>query len=155
MSKMITSEIENYLIQAKIPLRLSVLTESGWPLILSLWYTYTNGKILLATPNKAKVVKFLRKNQKCAFEISNEKPPYCGIRGQAKAKIIESKGNQVLEMLLQRYMKEGKRSPLARRLLSRKDEEVAIELTPINLFTWNFNDRMKDSKAFQPQYICP
>ncbi|MFX0170911.1 MAG: pyridoxamine 5'-phosphate oxidase family protein [Candidatus Hodarchaeota archaeon] len=152
---MITSEIENYLIQAKIPLRLSVLTESGWPIILSLWYAYAEGKILLATPNKAKIVRFLRNNPKCAFEISNEKPPYCGIRGQAKAKIIESKGNEVLEKLLQRYMKEGIGSPLAKRLLSRKVEEIAIELTPINLFTWNFSDRMKDSKGFQPQFVCP
>jgi nitroimidazol reductase NimA-like FMN-containing flavoprotein (pyridoxamine 5'-phosphate oxidase superfamily) len=152
---MMTSEVENYLIQAKIPLRLSVLTESGWPIILSLWFTYSDGKILLATPDKAKVVRFLRKNPKCAFEISSEKPPYCGIRGQAKAKVIESKGNEVLEKLLQRYINDGKGSPLAKRLLSRKIEEVAIELTPINLYTWNFSDRMKDSKAFQPQHICP
>ncbi|MFX0183194.1 MAG: hypothetical protein ACFE95_08970 [Candidatus Hodarchaeota archaeon] len=68
---MITSEIEKYLIQAKIPLRLSVLTESGWPIILSLWYTYAEGKILLATPKKAKIVRFLRNNPKCAFELSN------------------------------------------------------------------------------------
>ncbi len=152
---MITTEIEDFLNRAKIPLRLSVITESGWPIILSLWFTYTDDrKLLLATPEKAKVVRFLRKNPQCAFEISNEKPPYCGVRGQAIAKIIKSKGIKVLETLLQRYMRDGKKSPLGERLLSRKVREVAIELTPINLYSWNFSDRMRDSTTFQAQPIC-
>jgi nitroimidazol reductase NimA-like FMN-containing flavoprotein (pyridoxamine 5'-phosphate oxidase superfamily) len=155
-NKMIDSEIKDFLEHAKIPLRLSVLTESGWPIILSLWFTYTNdGKFLLATPEKAKVVKLVRKNPRCAFEISNEEAPYCGIRGQAKAKILESKGIEVLETLLQRYIKDGKNSPLGKKLLSRKIKEVAIEVSPTNIFSWNFKNRMKDSGAIKPQLTCP
>lgn len=153
---MISKEIEDYLNRVKIPLRLSITTESGWPIILSLWFTYTNdGKFLLATPKKAKVVSLLKKNTRCAFEISNENPPYCGVRGQAKARIIKSKGVEVLETLLQRYIRDGKESPLGKRLLSREIQEVAIELTPINLYTWNFSDRMKDLNHFQPLHVCP
>ena len=155
VKRVINTEITDFLDRAKIPLRLSVLNESGWPIILSLWFTYTNdGKFLLATPEKAKVVNLLRKNPKCAFEISNEEPPYCGIRGQAKARILESRGIEVLKKLLHRYIRDGEKSPLGKRLLSRKIEEVAIELTPINMFTWNFSDRMKDSKTIQTQHIC-
>ncbi|UCE13966.1 MAG: pyridoxamine 5'-phosphate oxidase family protein [Candidatus Heimdallarchaeota archaeon] len=153
---MITPEIEEYLEHARIPLRLSVVTESGWPIILSLWFTYTtDGKFFLATPAQAKVVGLLEKNPRCAFEVSNENPPYCGIRGQAEAKIIRSKGIEVLETLLQRYITEGKGSPLGKRLISRKIQEVAIELTPTKIFTWNFENRMKDSTAIKPQFICP
>lgn len=152
---MITAEIENFLNRAKIPLRLSVITESGWPIILSLWFTYTDDhKFLLATPEKAKVVRFLRRNPRCAFEISNDEPPYCGVRGQARARVIKSKGIKVLETLLQRYIRDGKKSPLGEKLLSREVQEVAIELTPINLYSWNFSDRMKDSTTFQAQSIC-
>ncbi|MFX1507698.1 MAG: pyridoxamine 5'-phosphate oxidase family protein [Promethearchaeota archaeon] len=153
---MINNEIKEFLDCAKIPLRLSVLTESGWPIILSLWFTYTNdGNFLIATPEKAKVVDLLRKNPKCAFEISNEEAPYCGIRGQAKARILESKGIEVLEILLQRYIIDGKNSPLGKKLLSRNIQEVAIEVSPINIFSWNFKNRMKESQGITQQLICP
>ena len=148
--------MKDFLNRAKIPIRLSVITESGWPIILSLWFTFTgDGKFLLATPEKAKVVGFLKKNPRCAFEISNEEAPYCGIRGQAKARILKSDGIEVLKKLLQRYIVDGKSSPLGKRLLSRRIQEVAIELTPTKIFTWNFKNRMKDTQAIKSQLICP
>lgn len=151
---MITREIEQFLKETKIPLRLSCVTESGWPIVLSLWYVYLDdGKIHLATPQTAKVVQYLIIEPKCAFEIASDIPPYCGIRGQAKATINESRGDEILELLLKRYLI-SLDTPLAKKLQKRSLTEVSIELTPINLFHWNFEDRMKDSVMGRP-HPCP
>ena len=151
---MITGEIGQFLNESKIPLRLSCVTESGWPTVLSLWYVYLDdGKLHLATPQTAKVVQYLRNEPRCAFEIASDTPPYCGIRGQAKATINEARGDEILELLLKRYLR-SLDTPLAKKLQNRSVTEVSIELTPINLFSWNFEDRMKDSVVGRP-HLCP
>ncbi|MFX0084788.1 MAG: pyridoxamine 5'-phosphate oxidase family protein [Candidatus Hodarchaeota archaeon] len=145
---------EEYLNQTLIPLRLSGITKSGWPFVISLWYVYLDEKIYLATTKTAKVVEYLLNNPKCAFEIASDIPPYCGIRGQATAKIITSKGNKILKILLNRYLGDEK-SSLAQKLLNRKIPEVAIELTPIRVFQWNYTGRMIDSIDASSVKICP
>lgn len=147
-------EIENYLNQSLIPIRVSGTTKSGWPFVMSLWYVQIKDKIFLATTKTAKVVEYLSNNPKCAFEIASDIPPYCGIRGQAKAKIIESKGDQILEILLKRYLGDED-NPLAKTLSKRSVPEVAIELTPLNIYKWNFSKRM-DSTLREPIVkYCP
>ncbi|MFX1284814.1 MAG: pyridoxamine 5'-phosphate oxidase family protein [Promethearchaeota archaeon] len=150
---MLNNVIE-YLNESVIPLRLSGTTKSGWPFVMSLWYVYLNEKIYLATIKSAKVVDYLSNNPKCAFEIASDTPPYCGIRGQAMAKIIESKGDEILKILLNRYLG-GENSPLARRLLNQRIPEVAIELTPVKVYQWDYSKRMIDSIEFSSVKKCP
>ncbi len=147
------NKVKDYLNQTIIPLRLSGTNTFGWPFVMSLWYVSLNEKIYLATIKSAKVVKYLSNNPKCAFEIASDIPPYCGIRGQAKADINESKGDEILKILLNRYLG-GIDNPLAQQLLSRSEQEVAIELTPIKLYQWNYSDRMHDSIQYSEK-ICP
>ncbi len=146
--------VEEYLNQSLIPLRLSGITTSDWPFVMSLWYVYLDEKIYLATIKTAKVVEYLLSNPKCAFEIASDIPPYCGIRGQAIANIITSKGNEILKILLNRYLG-GEKSSLAQKLLNRKVPEVAIELTPIRVFQWDYTGRMIDSIDSSLVKNCP
>ncbi|MFX0185265.1 MAG: pyridoxamine 5'-phosphate oxidase family protein [Candidatus Hodarchaeota archaeon] len=148
------NSVKEYLNQSLIPLRLSGTTKSGWPFVMSLWYVYLNERIFLATIKTAKIVEYLFNNPKCAFEISSDIPPYCGIRGQATAKIIESKGDEILKILLNRYLG-GEDNPLAQKLLNRHVPEVAIELTPVKLYQWDFSKRMQDSIKSPSTKICP
>ncbi len=134
-------DFQNYLERIKIPLRLSCRTESEWPMILSLWFMCQDGQILCATPRSARVIRYLENEPRCAFEIAGDLPPYCGIRGQARATIDPSRGVEVLEHLLKRYQG-SLDTPLAKKLLSQKDTEVAIVLKPVNLFEWDFSKRM-------------
>ncbi|MHA2328755.1 MAG: pyridoxamine 5'-phosphate oxidase family protein, partial [Candidatus Hodarchaeales archaeon] len=129
--------VEEYLNQSLIPLRLSGVTKTGWPFVMSLWYVYLNEKIYLATIKTAKVVDYLLNNPKCAFEIASDAPPYCGIRGKATVKIIESKGDKILKILLNRYLG-SEDSPLAQKLMNRRVPEVAIELTPVKVYQWDY-----------------
>ena len=88
----------------KIPIRLACIKPSGMPSILSLWYVQINGKIYCATQKNAKIISYLEKNPLCGFEIAGDKPPYKGTRGEGTAKIIEERGNEILQTLMQKYL---------------------------------------------------
>jgi hypothetical protein len=148
-------QIEEYLNSVRIPLRLSCATQSGWPMIVSLWFYYQHNKLFCATQNTAKVVSYLKNDPRCAFEISADLPPYCGVRGQAIASIDEDIGGAILEQLLERYLG-GTDNPLAKTLLAKIDTEVALVLEPKNIFTWDFSNRMTNVSFEQPlAKICP
>ena len=138
-----TDQVAGYLQQMRIPLRLACATESGWPMVLSLWYVPIDGRLYCATQRSAKVVRYLRRDPRCAFEVAADEPPYRGVRGQGKAILNEGRGAEILEILLVRYLG-GTESSLAQRLLARSENEVAIEIEPRTLFTWDYSARMRD-----------
>lgn len=150
---LITPAIATYLDAIRIPVRLACDTHSGWPFVLSLWYLHEGNSLYCATSDTAKVVEYLRRAPRCAFEVAADEPPYCGVRGQALAEIDPARGEEILRRLLLRYLGGGD-SSLARRLLARSKQEVAIVLTPVNLFTWNYSGRMRDATP-QRTKPCP
>ena len=113
--------------------------------------------VLCHTEISSRVVSYLQNDPRCAFEISADLPPYCGVRGQAIASIDESIGVEILEQLLVRYLG-GMDSSLARILIAKSDDEVAVILKPIKIYTWDFSSRMQD--VILPNYdltdkVCP
>ena len=157
MPSLFSSQTETYLRQTRIPLRLACRSPSGWPVALSLWYHYEDGLLYCATRKGAKVIGYLNDDPRCAYEIAGDQPPYCGVRGQAQATINPERGEEILEILLKRYLG-GSESSLAQGLLKFREEEVAIVLEPVNAFTWDFTERMQDSlpqAGQESQRICP
>ena len=151
---MFNQEIQAYLDQSLIPVRLGCVTKSGWPVVLSLWFLYEKDGLYCASQQASKVVSYLATEPRCAFEVASDQPPYCGIRGQALASIQPELGQEILERLLLRYLGSLDK-PLARKLLSHAEAEVAIRLEPVNLFSWNFDRRMKTSLNPTGDKPCP
>ena len=147
----------DYYDEIKIPIRLASTSETGWPVVISLWFTHRQGKLYCATKDTARIVKYLRNNPKCAFEIAADTIPYCGVRGQAVASIDKSLGPEILNELIIKYLG-GSDNKLAKMLLSDIDAEVAIVLKPVNDFTWNFKSRMQGISPSTDEItakICP
>jgi nitroimidazol reductase NimA-like FMN-containing flavoprotein (pyridoxamine 5'-phosphate oxidase superfamily) len=113
-----------------------------WPVVLSLWYVYKDGKIYCATQKNAKVVEYLRNNPKCAFEIAADEPPYKGVRGQGEAKILDNMGKDILKILMDKYLGK-KESNLSQFLKQKSYSEVSIEITPKKIFKYDYSQRMK------------
>lgn len=135
--------IDEHLLRSKIPLRLATSGQSGWPLIVSLWYVYLDGMLWCASQQDATVIATLGRDPRCAFEVAADLPPYRGVRGRGRATIDRRRGGEILRILLDRYNVPAD-GGLGRWLLSRLDTEVAIGIRPTWRGSWDFTRRMTD-----------
>lgn len=129
-----------FLTTAAVPMRLAANTASGFPVVTPLWFAWSEGALWAASQPEAKIIKHLRRDGRCAFDISIETPPYRGVRGRGHASIEEG-GLDTLKGLLARYL--GGASPQFQEwLLARSADECAIRIVPERLVSWDFSGRM-------------
>jgi nitroimidazol reductase NimA-like FMN-containing flavoprotein (pyridoxamine 5'-phosphate oxidase superfamily) len=139
------NEIERFLQQTQVPLRLACNGASGHPVIVSLWFVSRGDILWCATQRTASAVSHLRRDRRCAFEVAQETAPYRGVRGQGLAQLYDERGEEILRLLIDRYL-EDPNSRLARWLLSRAPQETAIAIEPQTLLSWDFRERMGDAR---------
>lgn len=135
-------QVERYLRETVIPVRLACLGSTGSPIVLSLWFLYRDGALWCASRPTAHVVRNLERDPRCSFEVARDAPPYRGVRGQGRASVRRREGGALLGELLDRYLG-GRDSPLARRLLAGAADEVAIRVGPTRLASWDYSERMR------------
>jgi len=143
-----SDRVQAFLAGSLIPLRLATHGHEGFPRIVSLWFVARDDRILCATQRDSYIAKRLTEDRRCAFEVSVETPPYCGVRGTASARLDDSLGESTLKDLIARYLRnpDGSTSHerLERFLLDQSDQETAIVLEPHTLSSWDYSDRMGD-----------
>ena len=127
----------------EIPIRLSCIKPNGIPLVISLWYTCNNGKILCASQKSSRLIQYLTKNPICGFEIAADVPPYKGTRGEGIVRLIQEDREEVLLELIMKYLK-NQDSDFARHLMRKASTEMLIEITPTKIFSYDYSDRMKE-----------
>ncbi len=137
-----SNEIDDSFLNSKIPIRISCLKPNGVPIVLSLWYVNLDGKIYCATQKTAKIISYLEKNPLCGFEIAADSLPYRGVRGEGSVKILKDKGEDILSILIEKYLGK-KESNLSKFLKSKLETEVAIEINPNKVFNYDYSKRMK------------
>jgi len=115
----------------------------NWPITISLWYIYKDNKIFCATQKSAKIIEYLSKNARCGFEVASDNPPYKGVRGYGNATLDEENGKEILDLIIKKYLKDTN-SSLAKFLKSRNENEIAIEIKPQNMFSYDYSNRMRD-----------
>ncbi|MFC7232915.1 pyridoxamine 5'-phosphate oxidase family protein [Saliphagus sp. GCM10025308] len=138
------AEIDDYLDEETIPLRLACHTPADRLWMLSLWFQYRDGVLQCATGADADVVRYLEHDSSVAFEVSTNDPPYAGVRGSGTATIDPNPQKAVLRELLERYLG-GTDSKLARSLLEKDRNEVTITVDPDVVYGWDFSERMADA----------
>ena len=142
-------QIEAFLNECVIPVRLATLTKADRPLVCSLWYVYDGQAIWCATKGSANVAEFLTRTPDCGFEVAPEQMPYRGVRGQGQVEILPEEGVPLLLRLIDRYL--GTRdSDFAHWLVEQATDEVAIRITPDWYTAWDFSGRMGVGGATSP-----
>lgn len=136
-----SQQVESFLERTRIPLRLACNAESGHPLLASLWFVPLEGRLWCATRDRARIVSAIWDDPRCSFEVSVETPPYYGVRGTAYATLHPERGEEILRVLIDRYLKDAQ-SPFAQWLLDRAADETAIALEPARLRSWDYRERM-------------
>ena len=144
MQKLDMKQINKFIQDVKIPIRVSFIKSNNVPAIISLWYVWNSGKIYCAVQKSAKIVAYLQKNPICGFEIAADKPPYKGIRGEGTVQILNETGAYVLDLLIDKYLGE-KESTLSKFLKNNSKTEIALQITPQKIFNYDYSERMKDA----------
>lgn len=136
------SQLETFLEESRVPIRLSTHRGDGSLWMVTLWYRYRDGLFECATGADAAIVRLLRNDSEVAFDISTNEPPYRGVRGNGTAAMSPDEDKETLRALIERYLG-GTESPLAKRLLHDDREEIRIRIQPHELYAWDFTDRMQ------------
>jgi nitroimidazol reductase NimA-like FMN-containing flavoprotein (pyridoxamine 5'-phosphate oxidase superfamily) len=139
-------QLTQFLDDALIPLRLGCRRPDGGLWMLSLWYSFEDGQFRCATGRDSEIARFLRADDGVCFELSTNRPPYMGVRGNGTATLEPDEDKVLLRSLLDRYLG-GTDSDLADLLLAEDREEVVIRIEPDRLFTWDFTDRMESAES--------
>jgi nitroimidazol reductase NimA-like FMN-containing flavoprotein (pyridoxamine 5'-phosphate oxidase superfamily) len=142
MRKLNSEEIDKFIPDSKIPIRIAFMKSTHLPSVISLWYVCKDGKIYCATQKTAKIVSYLQKNPVSGFEIAADKPPYKGIRGEGTVQILNETGACILDLLIDKYLGE-KESALTKFLRNNSKTEVAIEITPQKVIHYDYSKRMR------------
>jgi nitroimidazol reductase NimA-like FMN-containing flavoprotein (pyridoxamine 5'-phosphate oxidase superfamily) len=135
-------ELETFLTESTIPIRIATSRGDGSRWIVPLWYRYRDGTIEGATGTNADISGFLRTDDEVAFDISTNHPPYRGVRGTGTTSLSPDENKNVLESLITRYLG-GTESSLAEWLLDDSRNETRISIQPTELYTWDYSDRMQ------------
>ena len=145
MPKPVTqSEVERFLVESKLNAQIATIDEEGYPMVQPVWFFYDrdSGKIYSGTRKGTwKIENIKRHPDKVYFSIDDENFPYKGVKGRAKARVIEepNKVLPIVEKINLKYLGTNDH-PLAQMLIdnARKGEEVMIELTPKFFSAWDF-----------------
>jgi hypothetical protein len=134
-------DINVFLSETNLPLRLACVASDGFPRVVSLWYQYQAGSLHCVTHQDSKLVALLKKDNKVGFEVAPNDPPYHGVRGQGVVTLTPLGPGSTLKDLLTRYLG-GLDSSLANWLLARSEEELLLTVKPHRLFSWDYRERM-------------
>ena len=136
------AEIHSYLASSKIPMRIATSTDA-YPTLCSVWFLFdpVEGDLLCVSHKNSQLVTDLAANNKCAFEIAPNNPPYHGVRGKALATLSTDGSLEILTTVIQRYLG-ATDSRLAKWLIGRSAEEYVVRLKPVSLTSWDYSERM-------------
>ena len=135
-------EVETFLQEAEIPVRVATTRPNGSLWIVTLWFRYRDGVLECATQEQSALVGFLREDPQVAFDVSTNQIPYRGIRGHGVATVSTDSDKRVLGDLVDRYL--GDRdSSLAKWLLSEERSEVCIRIDMQDVYSWDYSERMR------------
>jgi len=143
MSKPVTEADVARLLESKLNLQLATLEDEGYPNVAPVMFYYDkdSGKMYVNADKSSRKVQNIRRNpDKIYYSIDDENLYYEGVKGRARATIIEDtqKNISILEKINLKYLGTLEH-PVARELMenTRNGTYGTIEITPKFFSAWN------------------
>ncbi|MEM7098641.1 MAG: pyridoxamine 5'-phosphate oxidase family protein [Pseudomonadota bacterium] len=144
---MLLKEHQTFLRSVQVPLRLSI-AKADEPMLVPLWFIYQDNFLWCACHRNSYLVQRIRAQSgaskdgiPCAFDVSTNEPPYRGVAGKGRVKLVSNHGAEKLQQLTERYLRDVT-SEFGRWLLARAEEEEALCIAPTRVRAWDYTDRM-------------
>jgi len=136
------SEVDVFLANTKIPLRLGTVDSKGDPMIHPVWFHYMKGKVYLMSDKDTRKVRNIRAKRTVYFSVDTDATPNKGVKGKGTVVLITDIGKSVpvSEKIVAKYLGDLK-SPMAKGMIDavRKGSEVLVEITPLYFSTWDYS----------------
>ena len=137
-------EIDEFLANSKILLRLGTVDLKGDPMIHPVWYHYMNGKLYLMTYKNSLKVRNMNRKNAVYFSVDTEATPTKpnrGVKGKGTAAIVHDAGESlsISEKIVTKYLGNAD-SGLGKGMMDevRKGSEVLVEISPRYFSTWDY-----------------
>jgi nitroimidazol reductase NimA-like FMN-containing flavoprotein (pyridoxamine 5'-phosphate oxidase superfamily) len=136
------SEIDAFLTDSKIPLRLGTIDSKDHPMIHPVWFQYSNNKLYLFSNKDARKVRNIRGKKTVYFSVDTDALPNKGVRGKGTATILNDVGKSVsiTEKIVAKYLGDLN-TPMAKSMVDgvRKGAAILVEITPFYFSTWDYS----------------
>ncbi len=134
-------EIEGYLANGKLLMRLGTVDGNGDPQIHPVWYHYANDKLYLMTRNGTRKAENIKRKSTLYFSIDTEVMPYRGVKGRGTARIVKEteKVLPIVEKIVTKYLGDTK-SGLRKGIVdaASSGSEIVIEIIPSYYSVWDY-----------------
>lgn len=137
-------EIDQFLADSKIILRLGTTDDKGDPIIHPLWYHYMNNKLYIMTYRNTLKVRNTNRKKTVYFSVDTEATPTKpnkGVKGKGTATIVTDpeKSVSVSEKIVTKYLGDSN-SGLGKGIMDavRKGSEVLVEIMPSYFSPWDY-----------------
>lgn len=133
-------EVDQFLRESRIPLKLGTIDDQGDPVIHPLWYYYEQERLYLITASNSRKMKNASRAGLVYFCVDTEAPPYKGVKGKGILARIDDreKALKLGEKIVTKYMG-SLDNPLGRFLMGRLQDgrETLLEITPRFYSVWD------------------
>lgn len=134
------TQINEFLTKSKLNLLLGTIDKKNEPNVHPVWFLYEQGKFYIETGKTAKKAQNVKINNSVYFCIDDEKIPYKGVRGKARANILDDVS--IILPIAQKIMIKytgNLENKVAKFLLDGVKEgmSVLLELEPKYFATWD------------------
>ncbi len=137
-------EIDNFLQNGKLLLRLGTVDQNGDPVIHPVWYYYMNEKLYIETTGNSQKANNIRRKNTIYFCVDDEHAPYKGVKGKGTAKVIQDVKTRIpiAEKIMIKYTG-SLDTPIGKTLMNavRSGQSVILEVTPKYYSTWDYGKR--------------
>jgi nitroimidazol reductase NimA-like FMN-containing flavoprotein (pyridoxamine 5'-phosphate oxidase superfamily) len=135
------SEVEEFLGNSKLVLRLGAIDRKGEAVIYPVWYYFQNNKLYIFTDKESDKARNLTRNGRVYFTVDTNSEPYKGVRGKGTSTVVEdvSKAEAILEKIIIKYLG-GLDDPYAKSLIesAKLGSSSVIEITPDYYTVWDY-----------------